>query len=414
MTAPITYRTATPDDAPRLAANSVFAYPDEANGIAARTEAYRSGQLFPLETVTVAERAGEMVGQSRTIPYRGWLGGVETRVGGLAGVAVSPEARRTGVAGGLVRHHVAELRASATPWAMLYPFAPKFYAAFGWAPAARRLRWRLSPHALPLCPERRLVRRLDLGTSDLGAVQSVYDRHCLRQSGSLSRPARLLQAAWERSRDQRGWIGVRSRDGLSGYLTYALEAPTPRPQTLAVREWVALDTEAERALLGFLAAQADQVDTVTLDTPVDHPLAGLLDGGLPAREDDSMPPEHHPLATLYSGLMARVIDLAGALAGRGYGGRSGSVAVEITADELVPENRAVFTVTVDNGAPRVQPGRLGGAPIVRGPVGAVSAVLCGGIRLNDALAHRLLEVEGAATPAHDLLALPVPYPLVVF
>ncbi len=408
----LSFRTAGPDDVVRMATISSRSFPGPP-GIEARAERYRSGTPFPLETMTLAERAGEIVGQARTLPFRGWLGGVETRVGGLAGVAIAPEARRTGVAKALVRQHVAQLRASGTPWAMLYPFAPSFYSALGWFPASRRLRWRVRPGAFRLHDERRLVRPLD-PSFDLAAVQSVYDRSCPRTSGSLSRPARLLAAGWESERDTRQVVGVRSGAGLSGYLSYTLDAPTPRPITLVVREWIALDAEAERALFGFLAAQADQAEFVTLDTPVEHPLASLLDNGLPPLEDGSMPPEHHPLATLYSGLMVRIIDLPGALAGRGYPGRAGAVAVEIASDNLVHENRATFTVTVENGAARVTPGRADGVPLLRGPVGPVSGVLCGGVRASAAAAHGLVHVEGDLARVDELLTLPVPYPLVIF
>jgi predicted acetyltransferase len=415
MTA-LTLRPARTEDAVALAANSLRCYPDAAKGLAWRAERYRGGVPYPIETMFVAEREGEVVGQARTIPYRGWLGGVEARVGGLAGVAVAPEARRTGVAGALVRHHLAELRATSTPWAFLYPFAPSFYAAMGWWPAARRLRWRLSPRALPTFPERRLVRRLarEQG-ADLGAVQAVYEEHCVRQNGSLSRPARLLQASWDTDRDQQHVVGVRGRGGaLSGYLFYEMQATTPRPQLLAVSEWVALDGEAERALLGFLAGQADQADAVTLDTPTDHPLASLLDAGLPAREDESMPPEHHPLATLYSGAMARIVDTSAALAARGYPGRTGAVAFSVASDPLVPENVGTYTVAVEQGQARVTPGRAPGAPLVRGPVGPMSAVLVGGVGVAAAARLGLVTVEGALPVADALLALPPPYPLVVF
>jgi GNAT superfamily N-acetyltransferase len=120
---PLTLRAATRDDARRLAENSLLSYPDAEWGVARRAERYLTGP-YPIEGITVAERDGELVGQARTIPYRGWFGGVESAVGGLAGVAVAPEARRTGVAAALVRHHVSELQLAAAPWSMLYPFAP--------------------------------------------------------------------------------------------------------------------------------------------------------------------------------------------------------------------------------------------------------------------------------------------------
>src|SRR5262245_55883502 len=129
-------RTATLADTEEMAANNLRAYPiPEAGGYEERLARLRDNALWPIETCAVAERDGALVGQARTIPFRSWLGGIETRVGGLAGVAVMPEARRTGVAAALVRDHLTRMREDGTPWAMLYPFAPSFYASFGWAQA---------------------------------------------------------------------------------------------------------------------------------------------------------------------------------------------------------------------------------------------------------------------------------------
>ena len=412
---PLNLRTATRDDARRLAENSLLSYPNPEWGVARRTERYLGGP-YSIESITVAERDGEIVGQARTIPYRGWFGGVESAVGGLAGVAVAPEARRTGVAAALVRHHVGELHISGAPWSMLYPFAPDFYAGHGWAPAARRLRWRFAPSALPRFPERARVRRLRLDDpGDLAALHGAYARHCVATNGSLSRSPRVFQAQWEENRDRRFAVGVGLPGAeLTGYLIYEIQSPTPRPQTLVADEWVAMDDASERALLGFVAAQSDQVQVVLLDTPVDHPLGALLERGVAEREDESMPLEHHPEAGLYSGAMVRIVDLTAALAARGYPRRSTKLAVEITEDTLIPENLSVVTLTLADGHPRIAPGRASGAPLVAGPVGPLSAVLTGGLRLVDAARFGLLRVDGPVGEIDSLLALPVPYPLVIF
>jgi predicted acetyltransferase len=412
---PLTLRAATRDDARRLAENSLLSYPNPEWGVLRRTERYLTGP-YPIESITVAERDGRLVGQARTIPYRGWFGGVESAVGGLAGVAVAPEARRTGVAAALVRHHVAELHLAGAPWSMLYPFAPDFYAAHGWAPASRRLRWRFAPSALPDFEERARVRRLHLDDpDDLAALHATYARHCVATNGSLSRHPRVFQAQADELKDRRFAVGVAGGRGeLAGYLLYEILSPTPRPQTLVVGEWVALDAAAERALLGFVAALADQVQAVLLDTPVEHPLGALLDRGVAEREDATMPDEHHPAAQLYSGAMVRIVELTAALAARGYPARSTQVAVEITADTLVPENVSVVTLTLEDGSPRVSPGRAAGAPLIAGPVGPLSAVLTGGLRLADAARYGLLRVDGVVGELDPLLALLVPYPLVTF
>lgn len=406
----LVFRAATLDDCDRLGAQSLRAYPYPPSTPAQRAERYRNARISPIETVTIAERDGLMVGSMRRIPFTGWLGGVAAPVGGLASVAVAPEARQTGVAAALIRRHVEELLERRMPWSFLYPFSPVFYAKHGWAPAARQLRWRLRPQALPR--SRVPVRRVSLDdAADRAAVQACYERHCARTSGSLSRSA-----------DQLGWqhegrfvVGVPAPSGLAGYLVYDFHSPSPRPQRLVVQEWIADDGAAERALLGFLAAQRDQADELTLDTSPDYPLSSLLENGIPPVENQELPDEHHALAALASGLMARAVDLAGAARGRGYPGvANGIVALRVEHDALVPANVGTVTVVVEGGGVEVAAGHAAGAPLVSGSIAPVSAVLVGALRVEQAARLGLVTVEGDVAAATHVLALPPPVPLITF
>ncbi|HKA90295.1 MAG TPA: GNAT family N-acetyltransferase [Haliangiales bacterium] len=410
---PITARAARPDDAALLANLWIRSY----WGIGTQAEVeerFRAARVFPVETVKIFERDGAVVGVGRTIPFRGYIGGVECAVGGLASVAVAPEARRTGVASAIVREHLAALAADRTPWAMLYGYAPRFYARFGWAPVAARLRWRVRPDALPAFAERAAVVHLSLSSeTDLAAVEAVYGRHCPRQNGSLLRGPGYLRQWWQA--DRKFAVGVRGEDGLSGYALYRYINWTERPTILEVAEWIALDGCAERAILGFFAVQGEQADAVLLDTPVDHPLPFLLDKGVPEQQTPEMPGEHHALGAAYLGLQARIIDLAAALAARGYPPGARARVAFSAIDPDLPANEAPQTLIVDGaGAGRVEPGRGAGAPLVRGPIGALTQVLVGAVRLEAALRLRLVEVDGDAAGLDALLALPPPYPLVIF
>ncbi len=408
MSDPFLVRRAMASDIASLAANHLRAYPYLPSSLAERAERFRARSV---DNITVIEHAGMVIGQARTLALRGWLGGRESRVGGLAGVAVAPEARRGGVAVALCREHLARLRADGTPWSMLYPFASTFYARLGWRPVSRSVRWRCPPRALPLYPDRWRVSRLAFEEhADFEAIQASYAASCTQVSGSLSRSDDHL-------RDLIGTagrtfaVGVRRPSGgLDGYMIFDLAAPTMRPQTLVVRDIVTLDAGAERAFLGFLSAQADQIQHVILETPMQHPLGTLLDMGLP--EDDEFEAKA-PAGTVLPGIMARVVDLGAALVGRGYPGGDGAVAFAVVDREL-PANDAQVTLVVANGTVKVQPGRRAGAPEVRGDIGEVSRVLVGALKLRQAARLNLVEVDGDLAAADALLALPSPYPTITF
>lgn len=407
---PLLIRPAVDDDYPALARLSVHAYPFVPDSAAARADRYRESVRVLGAERFVVERDRRHVGQYACFPFTGWWGGVASPVGGLASVAVAPEARRTGVAAAILRHHLDHLRARRAPWSMLYPFAARFYAAHGWSPVAQLTRWRFAPDEIPLHPERAAVERLDLADGKtLAAVQRAYERSCARTNGSLSRPAADLAARW--SGERRVVVGVRDGDEIAGYLLAVHRAPTARPQTLVVPEWVADDARACRALLGFLAAQADQVAAIELDAPVGEPIGALLDRRAAAFEPLESPEGCIAEASVWSGAMARVVDLAGALAGRGYPGGDGRVSFAARDPDL-PENDREVVLTVDGGVPRVEPGRA--RTIVRGPIGAVTQVLTGALPLAAAARFGRLAVEGDLAAASRMLALPPPFPLVAF
>src|SRR5262249_40019501 len=70
--APLTLRRATADDAYALAFNHYRSYPSMTGTMAERLERFAAQKLFPYDTITVAVRDGVVVGQARTIPFRGW------------------------------------------------------------------------------------------------------------------------------------------------------------------------------------------------------------------------------------------------------------------------------------------------------------------------------------------------------
>jgi predicted acetyltransferase len=424
MASAIAIRRARPDELEAMAALSVLAFPFGPEDAQTRARRYRENSQLRGAERFIAERDGSRVGQFAALPFRFFLGGVAARAVGLASVVVAPEARRTGVARAMVRRHLADLRAQGAAWSVLYPFAARFYARLGWGTIAHRVRWRFAPSELPLFDERVRVERLSLdGAEAREELAACYARHCARTNGSLSRGAEQLEARWRADRALCAAVRPPGGGPLEGYLLAQLHAPAPRPQTLVVPELVAESGRAERALYGFLAAQAEQVDAIELDLPPGAPsaaLAALLQRGAPRSEPAEAPEEHQRAGELWTGAMARLVDLSGALAARGWPARTSARVAFAAHDELVPDLAHPVTLFVEDGAAHVEPGHAPGAPLVRGPVGALSQLLAGAVTLGDAARLGLLTVEAdgeraAGLAALDsLIALPPPYPLVTF
>jgi predicted acetyltransferase len=414
---PLSFRIAADEDYPRLGALSVLAYPWSNENAAARTDRYRWSRDHLAAERWIVERDGKHVGQWANLQFTGWFGGVAAPVGGLAGVAVAPEARKSGVARAIMLQHLAWLREREQAWGHLHPFSEAFYASFGWAAAAQLQRWRFTPREIPGFSERALVERLDLAdAATAAAVERCYARFCECTNGSLSRRPGFIAARWRGEKEI--VVGVRNGGEITGYLHAHWRAPTPQPQTLVVPELVVEDDRSFRALAGFLAAQVDQIAHIELDTAIGDPFGALIGLQFPAREELEFPEGHQPVATRWNGAMARIVDLRRALLGRGYPpGSHGRLAIAARDAEL-PENQRLLTLTVEDSAPSVSEGQAAGVPFLRGPIDAIGQVLNGAVPLWHAIRAARVTLENA-NPAEiraldRLLSLPPPFSLVSF
>jgi predicted acetyltransferase len=288
------------------------------------------------------------------------------------------------------------------------------------------MRWRIPPSALPIWSDGPTLRRFDPHEpSDLAALQAAYDAYCVRTSGSLSRSAAEFAAGF--ADDRMYLVGVERPDHtVSGYLKAQLMVEQPRPITLVVTELVALDDATHRALLSFLAGQADQIDFIQLDTPPDDPITSLLTLPLPDAERLDEPYEHHYLGRMFQGVMARTVNLASALRTRGYPGASFAEAASLTIamrDPWLPENEKPVHLAIDRGEAHVtdEP-RTADAAHLAGTVEEISRILVGGTTLRTSVRFGRVSLTQDDRPADDAvldawstaLALPAPYPLIIF
>jgi predicted acetyltransferase len=272
-------------------------------------------------------------GFARAWPLRQFYGGRAVPVAGLASVAVDPHARGGGVASTLLRAVLPALRERGQPLSVLYPSVLPLYRAHGWEQAGVReavdipllaLRAaRLSPPAD--------VRLRPLVEADLPAVRACYLALTDGIDGLLDRSRPPFDFAHLPTADLA--TVVEGTDGLRGYLA-ASRAGDPR---LDVHELVALDADAELALLASVASWSGQLTDVRL--PVLHPRS-LLPATLGA-------------TLLSEQWMLRVVDLPAAVAARGWPRaawlRDLTVDLDVT-DEHAPWNAGNWRLTCADGA----------------------------------------------------------------
>src|SRR5439155_9793347 len=91
---------------------------------------------------------GQTAAVAAIIPMTQTVRGAVLPMGGVAGVATHPGARRKGHARTLLRHTLADMRANGEVVSCLYPFRPSFYQRLGYAQLPAVPTTRFSPRGL--------------------------------------------------------------------------------------------------------------------------------------------------------------------------------------------------------------------------------------------------------------------------
>ena len=294
------------------------------------------------------------------------FGGTPILAGGLSAVATPPESRRQGLIGRLIRATLEEIRGRGWPLSALYPFYYPFYKRYGWEHMVDHYAYTIPSERLPLSKTpgtwHAVLRGTDL-TADqeshqvdeaaLAVLRGLYDAWAAHQNAPLVRDERWwrqrkLSEGQERRPDAYYW-----RDAAGtprAYVIYQFEpiAANEWERRLVVWDWVALDPEALRALLGFLRNHDSQAGEVRITVPERLRFRALFD-------DPSFKVDTH------AELMLRLVDVAAALQARPYAG-DGAVTLAVT-DPFLEWNTGVYGLTARDGQGTVafQPGAAAAA-----------------------------------------------------
>lgn len=402
---PVRLRAAREEDLDALVTIHGAAFPD-ARGRDARRRNFTENVRGSLSDLVVAERAGTVVAHAFLFRMSTWIGGAELPVGGVASVGVAPEWRGHGIGRELIRGLHDELRARGTGLALLYPFRHAFYRRLGYGSVAEVKRLRVPPAALPGLSARGDTRAA--GHDDGAAVRSCYQRVAQRSTGMLSR----REPVWRAALSPEGRHAVVVPDGhggISGYALYTyLAAPDGLAQEIDVLELVAETDAARLSLLGFLARQRDQVPYVRLVVDAHDPLAMFCDEPR-APTTDSIRSLVAIAGDVGVGAMLRLVDVRGALGGRGYA-CDGELTLRITDAELTG-GATTGTLVVSHGRGSFGPARPGPsmttdavtfAQIYAGAVTATQAARYGRAECSDGDALDLADRLFATAPFFTL------------
>jgi predicted acetyltransferase len=306
----------------------------------------------PLQPVPPAPAGGQtrwglfdvsrLVARAVDLHHEQWWGGRLVPASGIAGVAVAPEHRGRGAGRSVLTAALAHARERGAAVATLFCTRADVYRALGFEACGVLRHATLPADALPRRPvPTGVIVRAGTG-ADMSSLRAVYDAVARVGNGYLSRRGDLFPDP-DGAALPEGLSGFTlAQDAASGevigYLSYVRGEGYRDQAVLVVPDLLATSQEAAAALLSVLATWAPVTPTLELRLP---PWADAVTTALPL--------ERLRERTV-SVWMHRPLDVAAAVAGRGWPAEAAGSMTFRLVDPVIPSNHGTWQLAVADGA----------------------------------------------------------------
>ncbi len=339
-----------------------------------------------------------MVASYGAIPFTMRANGRAMAMAGVSVVGTLPEYRRQGILRRITEQSFERMREAGQWVAALWASQAAIYQRYGYSRGSLLRQYTLDTADAQLLtpppPDLSVTRHAAADGFEI--MRDVYRAFVAARTLYLHRAQPLWRAGVLREEAADGPVHVAvCRDATGaprGYAAYTLRAnrvshPT-RAQELVVRDLVWLDVQACRALWEFLARH-DLVGRIAWrNAPADDPAPELFTEPrlLQARDAE--------------GVWFRVVDVAQALAGRGYD-TDGEIVLGVPADRETPWNQGNYRLTVSSGEASVE--RSSARAELTLPIKSLSSVFTGFQRVRRLAAWGLVDGGESAVARADAL-----------
>lgn len=323
-----------------------------------------------------------MAASFATIPFTMRAAGKALAMGGISAVGTLPEYRRRGLMRELMSRSLASMHYNGVPVAALWASQAAIYQRYQFAMTTVRREYSIDTVDIAFhdgdsgnCT----VRRAPISEA-FDVLKRLYIAFVDQRMCYLHRASALWQLTVLQQNDAEGPVHVAvAHDGEqpAGYVIYTVRSGKmkheARGQELRIRDLVWLTPDAYRSIWRFLASH-DLVGRVF------WPNAALDD---PAPELLVEPRLLHLRDT--EGCWFRIVDVASALAGRGYTHNGdGALSIAIEDDPLTPWNQGTWRLEIRDGEAAVEP--AGGGGDIRTSIKALTSLFTG-FRSASTLSH---------------------------
>jgi predicted acetyltransferase len=287
---------------------------------------------------------GALAGGLAALPIGQFFGGRSVPMVGLAVVATTARSRGKGVAGQLLKAVLEELREKGVPISTLYPATVALYRRSGWEKAGTNCVIQMPADRIAVRDRTLQIR--EATPVDDSAIRALYGQWAATQCGNLDRS----EAFWTRARSfrgqpTRGFVLCGER-GIEGYVYLRTDAQGEGAWDERVHDLVVATPAAARGLLTFFSDYRTTRRNILWRSCPHDPLLMLL------RES------HHEIKWV-SHWMLRIVDVAGALAARGYPQHVTTELHLAVEDDVLPANAGRYVLKVADGHGRVESGGRG-------------------------------------------------------
>jgi predicted acetyltransferase len=326
----------------------------------------RSVASTRVEELRVLEEDGARLGLLLARSQPVFWGGRPVPAGQVSGLSVGAEHRGRGVAGELLRGYLAEVHERGAAIATLYPAAVRLYRRAGWEYAG--------PWTLYVAPARHLpvgwpdgYRARPVAADDPAPLQERFGRVARTRNGQVDRDADWWRhfVLGDRGSGQPQVFLVDGPDGPDGWAVLAVGTDVSWSEvrtSVQVLDWGAASEAGWRSLLTLAGGFSSLEAKVLWKGPDPEPLALLLG-------------EQDIRQVRQDRWMARVVDVPGAFAARGYpSGLRGRLTMGVS-DDVCPWVDGTWTIEVDGGEGKAV--RVGDDAELRTDAAGLAAVFAG-------------------------------------
>ncbi len=361
-----------------------FSSPDAFKNMEESIEKRKVGSFYG------AWRGSELAGGMRIYPLSMNVRHKRITASGLGFVAVDMRHRKQRVAKDLVEFFLRDARGSGRNIAALYPFRVDFYKNMGFGYGTRLYRFSPRPNAFRPFDGAAGVEFGD-AERDFPALRDCYNRFI----GATNGMCEMIEGTPERLAKRFRFAVYRNGKKIEGFLFYGF---VPVGDKLVYRNdmevfyFIHETPAAFKALSAFLAAQADQIERIHLQSHTPDIALALSD---PTNgHAETFHSEQLESAVAASAMMYRIVDFERLIAGSdGMRFGTGELSVRFRVrDTFLPHNDGEWTVAFSDGKAQIVKRKRADAEIAL-DVAELASLFTGAATLEDLYRMGLAEVS---------------------